>query len=356
MTHSTPLVAQGTNFVFTLNNPDGPLVFPPGVQYVYQLEKGENGTPHYQGYCRFPKRMRLAGLKKILPTAHWENRKGTHEEAYAYCTKEDTRISSPVIAMECSLHAGKRSDLSEAREVIMEHGNYRDCINDPRLDEVRAKYPGFIKETLAAHVVPMEDFVPRRWQQELLDIVTLPCDDDRRIWWYYDEVGKAGKTKLSKYLASNHGALVLRNNKTADAAAIYDGQSIVCCDYTRTVSDRVNYEVIEMLKDGILMSGKYVPVQKVFNSPHVVCFANFLPNPTAFSADRVKVVNLGELREAGVKRKHDTIAIEPIFTAMPVAKKRLTLINNAAREYEPPTPIALRMGFPPKCDGIINLL
>ena len=106
---------QGTNWLFTINNPtweDDPLKWP-GVKFIaFQKERGdETGTEHFQGYVQFKVNKRLAACKALHLTAHWELRKGTHEQAKAYCTKEDTRIEGPWIEGVEPAPA-KRNDLS----------------------------------------------------------------------------------------------------------------------------------------------------------------------------------------------------------------------------------------------------
>lgn len=58
------------------------------VYMVFGYERGESGTPHLQGYVRFKCQKTLSAVKKVMPRAHWETRKGTVEQAIAYCMKE----------------------------------------------------------------------------------------------------------------------------------------------------------------------------------------------------------------------------------------------------------------------------
>lgn len=53
------------------------------------------GAVHWQGYLETKDKTRMAMVKEILrcPGAHCEPRRGTQEEAIAYCTKEDTRAT-----------------------------------------------------------------------------------------------------------------------------------------------------------------------------------------------------------------------------------------------------------------------
>lgn len=109
---------QTRAWCFTLNNPvrDEPVPATEdpkqwGASYlVYQLEKGESGTPHYQGYLYFPSNRRLAALRRLAPRAHFEPRRGTHDQARDYCRKDDDRLDGPWEQGEPPA-PGKRNDL-----------------------------------------------------------------------------------------------------------------------------------------------------------------------------------------------------------------------------------------------------
>ncbi len=87
--------AKSKHWCLTLNNPtEADLVIrpgEPGSPFTYLIlarEKGEDGTPHLQGYCVFINRVRLTQAKKIWPRAHLEMKRGTPLEAMEYCKKD----------------------------------------------------------------------------------------------------------------------------------------------------------------------------------------------------------------------------------------------------------------------------
>lgn len=65
---------------------------------TYQLEIGEQGTPHLQGYLELGNRARLRQLKRMIgcPSIHLQRRRGTQQQAIDYCNKTDTRAAEPV--------------------------------------------------------------------------------------------------------------------------------------------------------------------------------------------------------------------------------------------------------------------
>ena len=109
-----------TSWVFTINNPtddDDPSKWE-GVKYLcYQKELGEEQTEHYQGYVLFSSNKRLSALKKLNSRAHWEPRKGTHQQAVDYCTKEATRIDGPW-TIGTPPKPGERNDLKAIKSKI----------------------------------------------------------------------------------------------------------------------------------------------------------------------------------------------------------------------------------------------
>lgn len=122
--------------MFTLNNPEDDADANIAAKFeagefsycVYQLERGENGTLHFQGYMEFDKKMRLSAVRKILARAHWEKRKGSQAEAIAYCSKLDTRENpgTEPISLGEKKKQGARNDLDACKEIIDGGGSISD--------------------------------------------------------------------------------------------------------------------------------------------------------------------------------------------------------------------------------------
>lgn len=113
----------------------GELVFAePGhvVQSVVQLERcPTTGRAHYQGYLRLDIKCRIQRAKTVIGnnTVHLEPRAGTHEQAAAYCSKEETRVAGPW-RFGVDPIGGKRKDLSEVTESIYSGTPLREIMRD----------------------------------------------------------------------------------------------------------------------------------------------------------------------------------------------------------------------------------
>ncbi len=84
---------RARNWCFTLNNytkEDIKSLQSDSYQYLFQEEKGENGTQHLQGVIFFKNARSFGCMKKLHNKAHWEvciNKPAS----IRYCSKEDTR-------------------------------------------------------------------------------------------------------------------------------------------------------------------------------------------------------------------------------------------------------------------------
>lgn len=89
------------NWCFTLNNPDVvPLALEPSptnkIKFcIYQLEQVQ--CRHLQGYVELKCPVRLAHMKKLIPGAHFERRRGSRIQAIDYCRKSESRVDGPWI-------------------------------------------------------------------------------------------------------------------------------------------------------------------------------------------------------------------------------------------------------------------
>lgn len=286
------------NWCFTDNNPDyEPMELPqhPEEKYCsWQLEKGESGTLHIQGYIELKKQMTLSAMKAWLPGAHFEPRKGTREEARDYTMKDDSRVAGPFERGEFGQEQGKRMDLEAVKLAVAEGKSKREIYD--LFPFVAAKHPRFVDQLLAWHVadgaVKIVDFNPRyTWQQKVLDMLS-EAPHERQVLWLYDAVGGKGKTHMSKYLVDARGAFYTNGGKAADVCYAYNGEPIVIFDYMRDYKEFVGYAVIEQIKNGILFSHKYESGMKRFNTPHVICMANFMPDISKLSHDRWCIIEL----------------------------------------------------------------
>jgi len=211
--------------------------------YVFQLEKGTNGTLHYQGYIAFDKKRRP---KSIFTTdkIHWEKCRNV-KASIAYCQKEETA--------EGEIY----SNIKSPPKIIV--------LNDSQLYD---------------------------WQIDIVNIVeTQP--DDRSIYWYWEPVGNVGKSIFCKYLCIKYGALLI-SGKSSDikyAISEYTKSNkeyprIILLDVPRTSADYVSYEALESIKNGCFFSGKYEGGMCIGNPPHLIIFANSEPIFENMSADR----------------------------------------------------------------------
>lgn len=117
------------NFTGTKNNPKETLEeflqvlkrLPNSTAARAQLEKGENGTPHFQWMVCLSKVARLPSMIKKLPGCHVEAAKNAMA-AWKYCGKEDTRLEGPAEFGVPPASRAVKGDTKARNKMIMEMG------------------------------------------------------------------------------------------------------------------------------------------------------------------------------------------------------------------------------------------
>jgi len=89
-----PQISPAKRWCFTLNNftkddvNDISSKFKSACKVaIIGYEKGEEGTPHLQGYCEFQNKIRPVSLG-LTTRIHWEKCKGNRQDNIDYCRKE----------------------------------------------------------------------------------------------------------------------------------------------------------------------------------------------------------------------------------------------------------------------------
>lgn len=116
----------------------------------------ETGTPHVQGYWYFKNPRTLAGVKKLLPTAHFEPARGSPEQNRAYCSKVEGVQHFELGTLP---HQGKRNDITEVKRMVKEGARMPDII------EVASSYQSLRTAELLMKYQPVKQREPPvvRW-------------------------------------------------------------------------------------------------------------------------------------------------------------------------------------------------
>lgn len=280
-----------------------------GVLYIsFGRELGEKcKTPHLQGYIQanHNKKDRFHNKFGIYVVAQ----ERSAEQANAYTQKDGDFYTSGEFDVTVKgtkeKKQGQRTDLAGVMSEINAGATEMQLYEGH--SETVAKYPKFIeryrqlvqqKTALESLRKQFDDWSPWKWQTALIDVVSGPVDP-RKIHWIWETKGNAGKSTLALWLVFHKNACLLEPSKKADMAHVWVNSlsDLVVFDCTRATEKAAimpAYALAEKIKDGAIFSGKYASRTVVFKKPHVIFFANFKPDMTAWSADRYDVTELDQ--------------------------------------------------------------
>lgn len=250
-TETSKRPSPAKHYCFTLNNyTPTELITVPEIlgnlgNYIYGFEIGEELTPHLQGYIVLTFKERITSLKKHgggLERMHWEKCKGSQDENLRYCRKQGNYVS-----------------------------NYWEDLKLINPDKI--------------------------WMRQILEIISSPAHE-RHIYWFWESTGGVGKSSFAKVLCSQHNAIYIDEGKKSDLINIVynidniTSKSVIVIDVPRDNGNTVSYKAIEQIKNGMICNTKYETGMKLFNSPHIIIFANMPPETHKLSADRWKIFEI----------------------------------------------------------------
>jgi len=270
------------------------------------------GTPHLQGFILYKNKIHWTAMERTFDGCWFEPAKGTPEHNWVYIRKtlpEDANADDlnslfheygtrPRFGVSEAQKNQRQNAADRTRE--MWDGAYQ-AAREGRFDDIPPQLlvPHFrnfrmIYQEERNRVEEIRDFVLRRWQQKLMDILDGAVDT-RKIHWFWENTGNVGKSWMATFLLRNKGATVLSSGKNADIAYLLDQPKIVVFDISRDSMEHTNFGVMEDIKNGRIFSPKYESRVKCFDIPHLIVFANEPCPYGKFSADRIQEHNLSEI-------------------------------------------------------------
>jgi len=202
-------------------------------------EVGEKGTPHLQGYISLIKKERIVKLRE---------RPGFERASFRKCRNEEALI-----------------DYCQKDGVVL----YRKGFPQP-VRIITELYP---------------------WQKKIEELY-LTNPNNRSIYWFWEPDGNIGKSAFVKYMIVKYRALYCDGGKKSDLVNLVFNSNMDECkcviwDLPRATKGLISYSTLESVKNGMICNTKYETGTKVFNSPHIMVFANYPPDDLSqLSADR----------------------------------------------------------------------
>ncbi|AXH73903.1 MAG: putative viral replication protein [Circoviridae sp.] len=218
---------------------------------MFQSEMGEEGTPHLQGWLEFKTKQRPMTVFKNTKRISWRKMKGTIDDNIDYCSKTDTYTG----------------EVRYARGVSFPYTGPQITLYD--------------------------------WQKPVVNMLK-ETPHDRRIYWVWSAQGNLGKSTFAKWIFHNVEDTIVTGGKANDMKngvqtyikTNFKFPRVVLVDIPRVNRGHFSIAGIEEIKNMFFFSGKYEGGMVSGPPPHVICFANVLPEFAEMSADRWYLMDL----------------------------------------------------------------
>ncbi|CBK25806.1 replication association protein [Tomato leaf curl Cameroon alphasatellite [CM:TOS2D1:To:09]] len=246
---------------------------------------------HLQGYLQCKGDRTLNQVKSLFGdlNPHLEKQRARKtDDARDYCMKEETRVSGP---FEFGDYCPAGSHKRRQRDSVIRSPVRMAEENPSVFRRVKAK---IAEEEFQKSAPEIQISNLKSWQLRLQQLLSRD-PDDRTIIWVYGSTGGEGKSTFARDLYRSGSWFYTRGGSAAADNVAYQyigclGNNIVF-DIPRDKKDYLQYSLIEMFKDRLVVSNKYEPLMApMLNCIHVVVMSNFLPDFDKISTDRVHVI------------------------------------------------------------------
>lgn len=268
------------------------------LEWIIGRETGESGYQHSHVVIMFEKKICFQKADRLDYKGHHpciETIRTTWADAVHYAAKDGDYDSSFDIndLNPIQKKIDKVLEASTLREALKEARSTVEIMPIMKLYEKRTRINGTMFKPLAEL---------REWQARYLEIIEQH-DNDRAVFWLYDEKGGQGKTSLMKHIkATQEGVCVIPSCSTADniCRGIYNYVTrgpikTLMINLTRGVGNYTTiYDAIEQVKDGWIFVGKYDSDTIEIGSCRVLVFSNALPQTEGLTRDRWHIFSLKE--------------------------------------------------------------
>lgn len=234
-------------------------------EYTYQWEIGnECGRLHLQGRIYFTHTKTKTAVLKIF--GDWKDKWSVRPEKNPfaltkYCSKKDETFFMDG-------HSSDKKEKEKLKDFMDEHMNH-----------------------LYA------------WQNHILDIIKDE-PSRRKVHWFWEPNGNAGKSDFIRHLIIKHNALVVGGDRKDIKCQIADliekkrfNSKIIIMELMREDENNLSYGAIEAIKTCHFASSKFHGGMCIFNPVHLFVFSNAPPNMLKLSEDRWDIydISLGHI-------------------------------------------------------------
>lgn len=253
---------QSRRWCFTINNPDDReesfyksdeafINYLEDMEHrkycVFSREKGEEcGTIHIQGFIIFTIGKRFDTVKKLFPSAHIEQSRGSNTQNRDYCTKSETHVSGPYEIGKFS-EQRERTDITEFIELIHSGADN---------STIRNLFPALYLSNL--------DRI-ERIRQEMLKEKNMDKERDLKTIYIYGKTG-VGKSYAVHYKYKQKDLYVL-SDYHRDPWYSYKGQQAILMEEFRSdfrLKEMLQYLDVYSLELPARYSNKVACYDKVF--------------------------------------------------------------------------------------------